>query len=413
MFPVLSVQPVHARRSLSSYHDTEYSSISLDEYSDSGSEAGKEESDWKVGTASEAQSPSQVEPLRSDTPVRVPSTFDGLSRNLGLSEHDTPASNPHIHKDSHANSHGHGTDGTLPTISEFNHVNAQLSVAGFAPISQSLEPSSTLSLVHRLVVALNALHSAHSNAQDTHSFLLSDNTILSDRVARLRREVADRDAEVLKLKELRREADDDTKVAHARIKSLERELKTLKNDFIALAQKVGGCCDNGIKNFVNSPSKAAKYGTACAKCYAKLRQSKSCTAQWIEGVGFIESENEPPSTNIISPSVGYARRRGPPPMSSMSKRPTSVPSSPFSSAIHKPIVPASKLLSYSVCSPTMAVPSLTSFQIALSPSDDFDEAIHQTRPNHRSSSASRIIPTLIPGNILASSVLNSCHLGLP
>ncbi|KAI8611131.1 hypothetical protein BC830DRAFT_682982 [Chytriomyces sp. MP71] len=85
----------------------------------------------------------------------------------------------------------------------------------------------------------------------------------------------------------------------------------------------------------------------------------------------------------------------------------SVPSSPFSSPINKPFLPASKSPSNSILSPKpMPAPSTpTSFRIASSSSEDLQESVQVTRPLRRSSSTSRIIPTLNPDNIPAGAVL--------
>ncbi|KAJ3399040.1 hypothetical protein HDU80_008332 [Chytriomyces hyalinus] len=290
------------------------------EYSDSDSDSDSDNSEFE----------DNFEKLRSDSPL------------LRMTPKVTPDSSPDRN---HSNAN----------ISSMQRINSMLILAGFEPIEfaasggathrsqmrysssrDSLDSeealdhvhSSILPLVHRLVTALNALNSAHASVVDANAILRSDNSTLSDRVARLKKGLVDKEFDLTKLRELRREADDNCRAAVAKCRATEKELKTVKNDFLALVGKVGGCCNDGIKDFVNSPTTPSKkgksehHGLPCSKCFAKLRQTRSSTAIWIDGVGFIDDEGS--EERVMTPTV--SRRRTETPTSPTPKRPTTIAS---------------------------------------------------------------------------------------
>ncbi|KAI8832435.1 hypothetical protein BJ741DRAFT_614518 [Chytriomyces cf. hyalinus JEL632] len=371
----------------------------------------------------------EIEKLRSDSPM--------LRMTPKVTQDSAPERNNDAH--SHAN------------MSSTQRINSMLVLAGFEPIEfgayaqrpnreyspsiNSLDSedaidhvhSSILPLVHRLVTSLNALNAAHANAVNANAILRSDNSTLSDRVVRLKKGLVDKEFELTKLKELRREADDNCKAAVAKCRATEKELKTVKNDFLALVGKVGGCCNDGIKSFVNSPStpfkrgKSENHGLPCSKCYAKLRQSRSSSAQWIDGVGFIDDEDS--DSKLVSPSFVSYRRRADTPSSPIPKRPTSIASLYSSPAAHQSkqiprISSTPKAHSNFAPKPTSApvstpAPTPTSFRIARSLSSMSNEyepaSVVPTAtpppeaPKLRgSASNSRIIPTFEEGNLPAS-----------
>ncbi|KAJ3400424.1 hypothetical protein HDU80_006968 [Chytriomyces hyalinus] len=378
----------------------------------------------------------EVEKLRSDSPM------------LRMTPKVTSDSTPERNNDAHSNAN----------MSSTQRINSMLVLAGFEPIefgasaqrpnrehSPSINSlnsedavdhvhSSILPLVHRLVTSLNALNAAHANAVNANAILRSDNSTLSDRVVRLKKGLVDKEFELTKLKELRREADDNCKAAVTKCRATEKELKTIKNDFLALVGKVGGCCNDGIKSFVNSPStpfkrgKSEHHGLPCSKCYAKLRQSRSSSAQWIDGVGFIDEEDS--DSKVVSPSFVSYRRRADTPSSPIPKRPTSIASLYSSPAAHQ-----SKQIPRTLSTPkahsnfapkpsapvSTPAPTPTSFRIARSLSSMSNESepasiVPTATPPpeapklRRSASNSRIIPTFeednLPASIRRSSSIN-------
>ncbi|KAJ3243925.1 hypothetical protein HDU78_011679 [Chytriomyces hyalinus] len=372
----------------------------------------------------------EVEKLRSDSPM------------LRMTPKVTSDSTPERNNEAHSNAN----------MSSTQRINSMLVLAGFEPIefgafaqrpNREYPPSinslnsedgavdhvhsSILPLVHRLVTSLNALNAAHANAVNANAILRSDNSTLSDRVVRLKKGLVDKEFELTKLKELRREADDNCKAAVAKCRATEKELKTVKNDFLALVGKVGGCCNDGIKSFVNSPStpfkrgKSEHHGLPCSKCYAKLRQSRSSSAQWIDGVGFIDEEDS--DSKVVSPSFVSYRRRADTPSSPIPKRPTSIASLYSSPAAHQSkqiprTLSTPKAHSNFAPKPTSApvstpAPTPTSFRIARSLSSMSNESepasiVPTATPPpeapklRRSASNSRIIPTFEEGNLPAS-----------
>ncbi|KAJ3089438.1 hypothetical protein HK100_007752, partial [Physocladia obscura] len=145
-----------------------------------------------------------------------------------------------------------------------------------------LDTASTLRLVHALLTATAALTSAAADADADAARRTSDLHVLHDRVARLTRAVAQRDADVLVAKDRWRDADDERARLADKLKDAQRELRTLKADFLKLVN------EGALKHAQDFHPRSS----ACPKCNAKLHPQKAASAQWVDGVGWIEDEDE-------------------------------------------------------------------------------------------------------------------------
>ncbi|KAJ3381933.1 hypothetical protein HDU84_004743 [Entophlyctis sp. JEL0112] len=208
-------------------------------------------------------------------------------------------------------------------------INSVLSAAGFPSLAlhtiaasgmsnkihliETCDSESTIATVNALLTAVEALSAAHAEDSDRYSIAMSNVHVLEERVARYKREVSKLESTVLMLRETRREADDECRDAKQQLKNTDRELRNVRTDFLKLVEKLNvKCCEDGLKQFIHSPNpspsskgRSDHHGLPCAKCFAKLRQHKFVTAEWIDGVGFVDAEDS--DVGVVMTPI---RRRG-------------------------------------------------------------------------------------------------------
>ncbi|ORY35264.1 hypothetical protein BCR33DRAFT_770710 [Rhizoclosmatium globosum] len=190
-------------------------------------------------------------------------------------------------------------------------------------------------VVSTLLSSLSSVSSAHSEIASALDRAIADSNVLVDRVARLKRDVNAKEKEVLKLAELRKEADDACRDAVVRRKDVERELRSVKGHLLELVKKVG-CCQEGVKGFMIWWEDTDALGHRCSlKHFNKRITGPSWTAMQKM---YRNNSLKPPMTTSTTRASSYIT---PPPSPLPSRTKSGIPTSPSSKSTRGTPTPSS------------------------------------------------------------------------